>query len=124
LNKHCQKDYFSLPQIDQIINSTGGCERLSFLDAYSGHHQIRLKVEDEESTAFITPHGLYCYTTMSFGLKNTGATYQWCMQACLCNQIGNNVEVYVDDIIVKSKKANSLLDDLCETFQNLDRYSI
>jgi hypothetical protein len=79
LNKHCPKDYFPLPQIDQIIDSTVGCERLSFLDAYSGYNQIRLKVEDEGKTAFITPHGVYCYMTMLFGLKNAGATYQRCM---------------------------------------------
>jgi hypothetical protein len=83
LNKHCPKDYFPLPRIDQIIDSTTGCERLSFLDAYSGYNQIRMKVEDEDKTAFITPHGVYCYMTMPFGLKNTGATYQRCMQACL-----------------------------------------
>jgi hypothetical protein len=124
LNKHCPKDYFPLPRIDQIIDSTAGCERLSFLDAYSGYNQIRLKVEDEEKSAFITPHGVYCYTTMPFGLKNAGATYQRCMQACLKEQIGRNVEVYVDDIVIKSAKGNSLLNDLRETFANLDRYSI
>jgi hypothetical protein len=80
LKKHCPKDYFPLPRIDQIIDSTAGCEHVSFLDAYSGYNQIRLKVEDEDKTAFITPHGVYCYTTMPFGLKNAGATYQWCMQ--------------------------------------------
>jgi hypothetical protein len=58
LNKHCPKDYFPLPRIDQIFDSTAGCERLSFLDAYSGYNQIRLKVEDEDKTAFITPHGV------------------------------------------------------------------
>jgi hypothetical protein len=124
LNKHCSKDYFMLPRIDQVIDSTAGCERLSFLDAYSGYNQIRLKVEDEDKTAFITPHGVYCYTMMPFGLKNAGATYQWCMQACLKEQIGRNVEVYVDDIIIKSAKADSLLDDLREIFANLGRYSI
>jgi hypothetical protein len=67
---------------------------------------------------------MYCYTTMPFGLKNAGATYQQCMQACLKEQIGRNVEVYVDDIVIKSAKADSLLDDLRETFANLDRYSI
>jgi hypothetical protein len=82
------------------------------LDAYSGYNQIRLKVEDEDKTAFITPHGVYCYTTMPFGLKNTRATYQWCMQACLKEQIGRNIEVYIDDIVIKSAKADSLLDDL------------
>src|SRR3954465_7847990 len=54
LNKHCPKDHFPLPQIDQIIDSTAGCERLSFLDAYSGYNQIRMKVEDQEKTAFIS----------------------------------------------------------------------
>jgi hypothetical protein len=107
LNKHCPKDYFPLPRIDQIMNSTAGCERLSFLDAYSGYNQIRLKVEDEDKTTFLTPHGVYCYMTMPFGLKNVEATYQRCMQACLKEQIGRNIEVYVDDIVIKSTKANS-----------------
>jgi hypothetical protein len=61
---------------------------------------------------------------MPFGLKNAGDTYQWCMQACLKEQIGRNVEVYVDDIVIKSVKADNLLDDLYKTFTNLDRYSI
>ncbi len=75
LNKHCPKDHFPLPRINQIIDSTAGCEKLSFLDAYSGYNQIRLKVEDQEKTAFITPFGVFCYNTMPFGLKNAGATY-------------------------------------------------
>jgi hypothetical protein len=83
-----------------------------------------MKVEDEDKTAFITPHGVYCYMTMPFGLKNAGATYQRCMQACLKEQIGCNIEVYVDDIVIKTAKADSLLDNLRETFANLDRYSI
>ena len=83
INKYCPKDHFPLPWIDQIIDSTAGCERLSFLDAYSGYNQIRMKVEDEEKTAFITPYGVFCYNTMPFGLKNAGATYQRCMQDCL-----------------------------------------
>jgi hypothetical protein len=73
LNKHCSKDYFPLPRIDQIIDSTAGCERLSFLDTYSGYNQIRLKVEDKDKIAFITPHGVYCYMTMPFGLKICGS---------------------------------------------------
>jgi hypothetical protein len=124
LNKHCPKDYFPLPRIDQIIDSTAGCERLSFLDVYFRYNQIRLKVEDEDKTAFITPHGVYCYMTMPFGLKNAGATYPRCMQACQKEHIGHNIEVYVNDIVIKSTKADSLLDDLRETFANLDRYSI
>jgi hypothetical protein len=70
LNKLCPKDPFPLPRIDQIIDSTAGCTRLSFLDAYSGYNQIKLKVEDKEKTAFITPYGVFCYQVMPFSLKN------------------------------------------------------
>ena len=69
LNKACPKDPFALPRIDQVIDSTAGCELLSFLDAYSGYHQIKLKPEDQIKTSFITPYGAYCYVTMPFGLK-------------------------------------------------------
>jgi hypothetical protein len=124
LNKCCPKDHFPLPRIDQIVDSTAGCERLSFLDAYSGYNQIRMNEEDEDKTAFITPYGVYCYTTMPFGLKNAGATYQRMMQNCLRKQIGRNVQVYVDDIVIKTKKESTLLDDLRETFANLKRYKI
>jgi hypothetical protein len=68
LNKHCPKDPFGLPRIDQVIDSTASCDLLCFLDCYSGYHQIAIKEEDQEKTAFITPFGTYCYTTMSFGL--------------------------------------------------------
>jgi hypothetical protein len=88
LNKHYPKDPFPLPRIDQIIDSTAGYPRLSFLDAYSGYNQFKLKVEDEEKTAFITPYGVFCYQVMPFGLKNAGATYQRMMQNCLGSQIG------------------------------------
>jgi hypothetical protein len=76
LNKHCPKDHFGLPHIDQVVDSTAGCVLICFLDCYSGYHQIALKEEDQIKTAFITPYGTYAYKTMSFGLKNAGATYQ------------------------------------------------
>jgi hypothetical protein len=85
LNKHYPKDPFPLPRIDQIIDLTAECARLSFLDAYSGYNQIKLKKEDEENTAFITPYGIFCYQVMPFGLKNAGASYQRIMQNCLGN---------------------------------------
>src|SRR3954467_9603162 len=122
VNKNCPKDHFPLPRIDQIIDSTAWCDLLSFLDAYSGYNQIRMKEEDEEHTSFITPYGVFCYRTMPFGLKNAGATYQQMMQACLKEQIRRNVQVYVDDIIIKTYKANTLLDDLRETFAALNKY--
>src|SRR3954462_6777471 len=76
LNKNCPKDPFALPRIDQIIDSTAGCELLCFIDAYSGYHQIKMALEDKDKMAFIAPFGIYCYTSMLFGLKNAGATYQ------------------------------------------------
>jgi hypothetical protein len=69
LNKHYPKDPFPLPHIDHIIDSTAGCARLSFLDAYSGYNLIKLKKEDEEKTAFITPYGVFRYQLMPFSLK-------------------------------------------------------
>ena len=71
LNSAYPKEQFFLPRIDQIIDSTAGSESLCFLDAYSGYNQIKMAVEDEEKTAFIMPFGAFCYTAMTFGLKNT-----------------------------------------------------
>jgi hypothetical protein len=109
LNKHCPKDPFGLPRIDQVIDSTVGCDLLCFLGCYSGYHQIAIKEEDQEKTVFITPFGAYCYTTMSFGLKNAGATYQRAIQACFKRQLNNNVEAYVDDVVVKTRNSNTLI---------------
>jgi hypothetical protein len=92
---------------------------LVVLDVYSGYHQISLATDDEEKTSFITPFGIFCYIKMTFVLKNGGATYQKCVHIILENQIGRNVEAYIDDIAVKSKKHGDLLDDLTEIFDNL-----
>jgi hypothetical protein len=84
-----------------IVGSTAGCELLCFLDACSGYHQIKMKESDQLATSFITPFGMYCYVTMSFGLRNADATYQRCMQHVFGDHIGRTVEAYVDDIVVK-----------------------
>jgi hypothetical protein len=124
LSKHCPKDPFPLPHIDQIIDSTAGCARLFFLDAYLGYNLIKLKVEDEEKTAFITPYGIFCYQVIPFGLKNAGATYQRMMQNCLGSQIGQNIQVYMNDVVITTRKEDSLITNLKETFDNLDRYKL
>jgi hypothetical protein len=121
LNKHCPKDPFGLPRIVQIIDSTAGSALLSFLDCYLGYHQIVLKEEDQSKTSFITPFGAYCYKTMSFGLKNVGSTYQRAIQICLGEQIGDNAEAYVDDVVVKTKNPYMLVEDLKQTFENLNK---
>jgi hypothetical protein len=119
LNKACPKVFYPLPRIDQIVDSTAGCETLSFLDAYPGYHQINMKESDQLATSFITPFGIYCYTTMPFGLRNAGATYQRCMNHVFGEHIGRTVEAYVDDIVVKTRKASDLLSDLETTFKCL-----
>jgi hypothetical protein len=119
LNKACPKDEYPLPRICQIIDSTASCELLSFLNAYSGYHQISLAIDNEEKTAFITSFRIFCYTKMAFRLKNEGATYQKCVHTVLESQIGRNVKAYIDDIVVKSEKRGNLFDDLKETFNNL-----
>jgi hypothetical protein len=122
LNKHCPKNPFGLPRIDQVIDSTVGCDLLYFLDCYSGYHQIAIKEEDQEKTAFITPFGAYCYTTMSFGLKNANAMYQRAIQAYFKRQLNKNVEAYVDDVVVKTRNSDMLIADLEETFASLREY--
>jgi hypothetical protein len=122
LNKHCPKDHFGLPRIDQVVDSTAGCVLLCFLDCYSGYHQIALREEDQIKTAFITPFGSYAYKTMSFGLKNAGATYQRAIQMCFADQLHRNVEAYVDDVVVKTRSPEGLIADLEETFASLRKY--
>jgi hypothetical protein len=83
-----------------------------------------MKESNQLATSFITPIEAYCYVTMPFGLKNAGATYQHYMKRCLHEQIGRNTEAYIDDIIVKSSKARNLIQDLLETFENLQKFKI
>jgi hypothetical protein len=101
LNKHCPKDPFGHPRIYQVVDSTTRCSMLSFLDCYSGYHQISLAKEDEENTAFIAPFGAFCYTSMSFGLKNAGATYQRAIRTCLADHWGKRVEAYCWGLVLK-----------------------
>jgi hypothetical protein len=112
LNKACPKVPFPLPQINQIVDSTAGCELLCFLDAYSGYHQIKMKESDQLATSFITSFEMYFYVTMSFCLRNAGATYQRCMQHVFRDHIGRTIEAYVNDIVVKTRKADDLVSDL------------
>ncbi|GJU72619.1 reverse transcriptase domain-containing protein [Tanacetum coccineum] len=102
LNQACPKDGYPLPEIDWKVESLCGYPFKCFLDAYKGYHQIKMAKEDEEKTAFITSQGILCYSKMSFGLKNVGATYQRLVDKAFQKQIGRNLEVYVDDLVMKS----------------------
>ncbi|XP_071912458.1 uncharacterized protein [Coffea arabica] len=124
LNEACPKDDFPLPITELTVDATTGHEALSFLDGSSGYNQIRMAPEDEELTAFRTPKGIYCYKVMPFGLKNAGATYQRAMQRIFDDMLHRNVECYVDDLVVKSKKREDHIQDLRRVFQRLRRYQL
>jgi hypothetical protein len=119
LNKACPKNPFPLTQIDQIVDSTSGCDLLCFLDAYSGFHQIPISREDEKNTAFIIVDGLFCYVSMPYGLKNALPAFVCAMQKTFGDIIRDLVEVYVDDIVIKVKSRASLLDNLALVFDRL-----
>ncbi|KAL0430947.1 UNVERIFIED_CONTAM: Transposon Ty3-I Gag-Pol polyprotein [Sesamum radiatum] len=124
LNRACPKDSFLLPRIDAMIDSTSGCELMSFLDAFQGYNQIRLAPEDQEKTSFVTELGTYCYTVLPFGLKNAGATYQRLVNTMFQKQIGKNMEVYIDDMLVKSQEKEHHINDLAECFEILKKFGM
>nr|XP_018685521.1 PREDICTED: uncharacterized protein LOC108953541 [Musa acuminata subsp. malaccensis] len=124
LNSACPKDCYPLPRIDQLVDATAGHAHLSFMDAYSGYNQIRMAPEDREHTAFLTDQGIYFYKVMPFGLKNAGATYQRTVNKMFAHQIGRNMEVYVNDMIVKSREAGTHLVDLAEAFATLRKFGM
>ena len=104
LNDACPKDSFPLPRIDQIVDASTRHGMLSFLDAFSGYHQIPMHPPDVEKMTFITPHRLYCYNVMPFGLKNAGGTYQRLVTKIFRPLTGKTMEIYIDDMLVKSKE--------------------
>nr|GEZ91790.1 reverse transcriptase domain-containing protein [Tanacetum cinerariifolium] len=110
-------DCYPLPEIDWKVESLCGYPFKCFLDTYKGYHQIQMAAADEEKTAFHTGQGVYCYTKMPFGLKNAGATYQRLMDKAFKNQMGRKLEVYVDDLVVKSHTEVEMVRDIEETFQ-------
>lgn len=102
LNKECPKDNYPLPCIDQLVDSTAECELQSFMDAYSSYHQVHMAKDDELKTSFATPKGTHCYLCMPSSQRNARATFQCLMNLVLHGQVRRNVEVYVDDVVVKS----------------------
>ena len=124
LNKACPKDSYLFPRIDTLVDSMARNQLLSFMDAFSSYNQIKMEKTDQEKTSFMTSQGLLCYKVMPFGLKNAGATYQRLMNKMFAHQIGRNVQVYVDDMLVKSLHEEDHLDDLRETFNTLRSYNM
>ena len=124
LNKACPKDSYPLPNIDRLVDGAAGHKILSFLDAYSGYNQISMHHSDRGKTAFTTDDANYFYKVMSFDLKNAGATYQRLMDKIFKGMIGRSVEVYVDDIVVKSDSCGQHIKGLQEVFDALRRVNM
>jgi len=124
LNKACPKDSHPIPKIDKLVDATARHAPLSFMDAFSRYHQMPLYPEDQEKIVFIINRGLHCYKVMPFRSKNTEATYQWLVNKLFEPLISQTMEVYVDDMAVKS-----ILDiehgmDLRKTFDTLRTFGM
>lgn len=124
LNKACPKDPFLVSRIEQRVDATFGHPRMSFLDTFQGYHQIPLALLDQEKIAFLTPMGNYHYQVMPFDLKNAGSTYQRMVMRMFESQLGKNVQAYIDDTVVKSKKVSEHFMDLDEVFAVLRKYRL
>ena len=124
LNKACPKDSFHLPRIDALVDFTSGYELLSFMDTFSGYSQILMLPEVRLKTTFITDRGLYCYKVMAFGLKNAGETYQRLVNKMFQGQIGRNMEIYINDMLVKSTESLDHTHYLHKAFKTLKQYGM
>ena len=124
LNKACPKYSFSLPRIDQLFDATIGHPRMSFLNAFQRYHQIPLALDNQEKIAFVTPTRDYHYKVMYFGLKNTRSTYQMMITRMFEPQLGKNIEVYIDDMVVKSKVVSEHVGDLKSIFEIMRKHKL
>ena len=124
LNKACPKDDFPLPHIEVIVDSAASSAMYSFMDGFSGYNQIMMAVMDKIKTAFITEWGTYCYKVMPFGLKNAGATYQRAATALFHDMMHKEVEVYVDDMMVKSETREGHFEALDKFLKRLKKYNL
>ncbi|XP_072076564.1 uncharacterized protein [Arachis hypogaea] len=118
LNKACPKDSYPLSNIDRLVDDTSGYQLLSFMDAYSGYNQIQMHPDDEDKTTFVTDQGNFCYKAMPFGLKNAGAIYQRLIDKVFKDHISRNIEIYVEDKVVKSSSEQQHEADLNKSFNN------
>ncbi|GJR73045.1 reverse transcriptase domain-containing protein [Tanacetum coccineum] len=121
LNKACPQDCYPLLEINWKVESFCDYPFKCFLDAYKGYHQIHMAESDEEKTAFHTSQRVYCYTKMPFGFKNVGATYQRLVDKAFDSQVGWIIEVYVDDLVIKSDTEAEMLRHINETFRMLHK---
>ena len=113
-----------MPKIDQLVDATIGDHQMSFLNTFQGYHQIPLALDDQEKTSFITLTRNYHYKVMPFGLKNAGSTYQKMIIKMFESQLGKNIEIYIDDMVVKSKVVSKHMGDLGNIFEILRKHKL
>lgn len=106
------KNIYPLPDIDRLINGSLGYRALNFMDVYFGYNQIKMHLVDASITNFMINNYNYYYEIMLFVLKNVGSTYQRLMTIVFRDQIGRNLEVSIDDIVVKTPKRENHYNDL------------
>ena len=124
LNRVYPKDEFSLSNNGLLIDSAAGIAMFSFMDGFNGYNQVRMAPKDAEKTAFRTPIGNFYYTVMSFGLKNAGATYQYTIMAIFHDMMHRELEDYVDDIVVKSKRREEHAQILRRVFERCRAFKL
>ena len=124
LNKACPKDDFPLPHIDTLVDSAASSAMYSFMDGFSGYNQIKMAEADKMKTSFVTKWGVYCYLVMPFGLKNAGATYQRMATTLMHDMIHKEIEVYVDDMMVKSPTREGHFKALDRFLERAEKYNL
>ena len=113
-----------MPRIDHLVDAMVGHLWMSFLDAFQGYHQIPLALDNQEKIAFVTLIGNYHYKAMPFDLKNARSTYQRMMTRMFEPQLGKSIEVYIDDMVVKSKMVSEHVGDLGNIFEILRKHEL
>ena len=124
LNKPCPKDDFPLPHIDVLVDNMAGSALMFFMDGFSRYNQIEMAPKDMTKTTFTSEWGIYCCTVMPFRLKNAGATYQRMATTLLPDMMHNEFEVYVDDMILKSKDREGHIINLRKFFERIKKYRL
>jgi hypothetical protein len=126
LNRATPKDEYPMPVAETLINAAAGHKILSFMDGNAGYNQIFMASEDRNKTAFRVPGavGLFEYVVMTFGLKNAGATYQRAMNYIFHDLIGKLVEIYIDDVVVKSASVEGHLGDLRQVLERTRKFRL
>ncbi|GJX31498.1 reverse transcriptase domain-containing protein [Tanacetum coccineum] len=119
INKACPKEHHPLPTADKKVEDLYKYWLKCFLDAYKGYHHIPVAERDKEKTEFFTREGVLCYKRLPFGLKNAGATYQKLIDKASSHQLGCNMEVNADDMVIKSDSEEEMLADIKETYERL-----